>query len=139
MAKERKIIKPKVTSKKFIISKEKQRTALNYRKTGMTYAQIAKKMGYASYDGARKAVVAAMDELIREPAEEVLKLEVSRLDAMLLSIWNKISKGDTDAIRTAIQIISRRAKMLGLDMPEKIENSVKFEDMAYYIKGVTDE
>ena len=54
-----------------------------------------------------------------KPAKEVLKLELERLDAILLSIWKAISQGHLGAIDRAIKIMERRTRYLGLDAPVK--------------------
>ncbi len=98
---------------------DRQLMALKLRKAGITYEDIAAQLGYKSAVGAYHAVTAALRVTLQEPADEVRKLELERLDAMLLAIWQRVTKGDYGAIDRALRVIERRAKLLGLDAPVK--------------------
>lgn len=89
--------------------------ALEMRRQGFSYLQIARKLGYSYASGAEKAVRRALKYVIREPAEAVRKMELDRLDEMLRSIWERVKKGDLLAMDRALRIEERRAKLLGLD------------------------
>ena len=102
---------------------ERRREALELRKAGASYEQIAKKLDYADKSNARRDIAEAIKDIIREPAEEVLALELGRLDAMFLGCFGKAKSGDAAAIDRAIRIMDRRAKYLGLDAP--VETSVE--------------
>lgn len=54
---------------------EKYRRALEMRKAGATFQQIADAEGYADRSGAKRAVMAALDKTLREPAEDVRDIE----------------------------------------------------------------
>ena len=102
----------------------RQRSALRrcvLRKTGISYDAIAATLGYKGRSGAYKAVITALRDITREPAEELRSLELERLDAMLSGIWEKATTGDTWAIDRAIRLMERRAALLGLDAPQKRE------------------
>lgn len=98
---------------------EKHRKALELRKAGATYDQISSQLGYANRSVAWQAVRKAIADIVREPAEEVLTLELARLDALLLGCWSKAKSGDTQAIDRALRIMERRAAYLGIDAPKK--------------------
>ena len=97
--------------------------ALELRKAGATYQAIADQLGYAQAKGAYKAVTSALKATLKEPAEELRTLELTRLDAMLLSLWRRVQNGDERAIDRALRIMERRAKLLGLDAPKRQELS----------------
>ena len=62
----------------------------------------------------------AIRDITKEPAKDVLELEVARLDAMLAGLWEKATDGDDKAVTSALRIMDRRAKYLGLDQaPEQ--------------------
>lgn len=109
---------------------ERMRMALEYRKAGLSYQAIADKVGWRSKSMAHHMVQKALRELVREPAEEVLILEIERLDRALVAIWNKVISGDVNSIRTMLSIMERRAKMLGLDAPAKSEVDLNIENDA---------
>jgi hypothetical protein len=98
---------------------DRDRKALELRKAGANYAQIAREIGLDTESGAAKAVKAALDDVIREPAMDVLVLELSRLDVLLLGCWQKAKNGDVQAIDRALRIMERRAAYLGIDAPKK--------------------
>jgi len=52
--------------------------ALDLRNAGVTYQQIAEVLGYSDRSAARKAVVAARREIIRDQAQEQLLIETAR-------------------------------------------------------------
>jgi hypothetical protein len=109
------------TSRRRVAAAERKRQALELRKSGATYAQIRDAVGYRSTASAYQAVVSALRELTREPAEEVLRLELARLDRLLLAVWPRAIQGDDRAIRSAVAVLERRAKLLGLDAPARVE------------------
>lgn len=100
---------------------EQQRKALELRKAGATYEQIAVQLKVSNRSVAWKLVKTAIEDIVREPAEEVLQLELARLDAMLLGVWTDAKGGNTAAIDRALRIMDRRAAYLGLDAPKRSE------------------
>jgi hypothetical protein len=100
---------------------EKQCQALELRKAGRTYAAIAQELGYCSPSGAEKAVRVAIRKILAEPGEEVIAMERERLDALLGAVWEQALAGDFQAVDRALKIMERRARLLGLDRPLKIE------------------
>jgi len=108
------------TSVNEIDAAQKQRDALIMRIAGHSYQDIADALGYAHPSGSHKAVTSALRKTVKEPADELRDLEVSRMDHMYFCLEPKIAKGDARAIEVAIKILERRAKLLGLDAPIKI-------------------
>lgn len=107
-------------SKRRIMAQEKKRRALEMRKVGATYEEIQRALGYKSVCSAWKAVQSALRSMIKEPAEEVRKLELARLDRMFRAYWPKVIQGDIQAGNLVLKIADRRARLLGLDMPVKV-------------------
>ena len=112
------------TSPQRIASIAKQREALEYRKMGLTYAQIGERLKMSA-QGAHNAIRSALTRTIAEPADDVRRIELERLDAMFVPVYANAVGGDLDAISTAINIMNRRAKLLGLDAAEKREHTGK--------------
>ncbi len=48
-------------------------------------------------------------------------VEGERLDAMQQAVWAAAISGDTDAIKSVLAIMARRARLFGLNMPAKVE------------------
>jgi hypothetical protein len=106
-----------------LASHDRKLQALELRKAGATYQAIADQLGYRSVSGAHKAVTAALKATLREPADQLRELELTRLDAMLLPLWRRVQSGDEKAVDRALRIMERRARLLGLDAPSRGELS----------------
>lgn len=116
---------PKVT----IDRADKQRRALELRKAGATYSQIAQVLGYTERGGAYKAVMQALRDTVQEPADEVRHLETERLDALLRAMWPQAMEGKGWAVDRCLAVMDRRARLLGLDAPTRTAITVVTEDV----------
>lgn len=108
---------------------DKRKQALELRKSGATFAQI----GQALELSEARAHQLVKDELSRlravcaEEAENVRHLELERLDKMQLALSSKLKDGQPEAINSALRLMERRAKLLGLDAPKKVEVAATFK------------
>jgi|SRR5215207_3754548 len=125
---------------------EREARAIELRRNGATYHQIAERL-HMSVSGAALAVKRALDRHVAEAAPDVRKLELDRLDHLhvqaLLVLQREhvvVSAGkvvlDTtgrpmrddgptlQAIRTILTIQERRARLLGLDAPTRVDVKV---------------
>lgn len=98
---------------------EKERDALELRKGGATFEQIAREVGYSDGSGAAKAVSRALADTIQEPAADLRRLELERLDSLLAALWPKAIDGDAQAVDRCLRVMERRASLLGLDAPSR--------------------
>jgi hypothetical protein len=121
---------PPKTGERAIAIHDRQRRALEFRRDGCGYQEIADKLGYASKSGAFKAVIAALRQTLQEPADAVRQLELERLDAMLHAIWPSAQGGDLKAVDAVVRLMDRRARYLGLDTPQRIDIEAKVRVMA---------
>lgn len=104
---------------------QNEEKALALRASGATYAQIGKQIDLTEV-GARKMVLRVLGRLTsraNESAEQVLELELMRLDRMLLGLWPQAKQGNQGAVDRVLRIQERRAKYLGLDAPVRREVS----------------
>lgn len=95
--------------------------ALELRRAGLGYTAIGARMGLGKSQ-AHRLVVAALDEAraqVSANADDLRAEEVSRLDAMLTGLWPAARKGAVSAIDRVVKIMERRARLLGLDAPER--------------------
>lgn len=99
---------------------ERRVRALELRKKGMSYRQIAVEEGYAGPGKVQKAVESLLNQMAREPAAAVRQLELERLDALLAAYWNRALIMPSIA-ELVLKIMDRRAKYLGLDAPTRVD------------------
>ncbi|MFA4052532.1 helix-turn-helix domain-containing protein [Mycobacteroides chelonae] len=104
-------------------AEERQRAAraLDLRTSGMTYAAVAAELGYSDESGPRKAVDRLLSRIEHEGVSELRQLEGQRLDAMQRAIWTQACGGDIDAIKATLNVMARRAKLYGLDAPQRVQ------------------
>lgn len=117
-----------------ITATERQRQALELRKAGVSYTVIADKLGYRSGSGAHAAVGAALKKTLQEPADDLRTLELERLDVAHLAIWQQVRSGNQGAIDRYLKIAERRAKLLGLDAPQRIAPTTPDGNAPYTIE-----
>jgi len=107
-------------SEKRIAAAERAASALELRKGGLGFAAIARQLGYAGPSGAYQAIMAALHAVTREPARELVDLELARLDDLLLGLWPDARRGNVLKIDRVLKIMARRAALLGLDAPQRV-------------------
>lgn len=94
------------------------RKALEYRKQGYNYREIAVEMRI-SLSTAHTYVAEALKEITREPAEEVLALHLERYDELLYAVWSNAINGDYFAIDKVMQIMARIERLHGVESPRE--------------------
>lgn len=106
---------------------ERQRRALELRRDGATFGAIAAKLGFSDRGTARKAVCSALAEITSEPAAEVKKLELERLDAIYARAVGFAGDDALEprdriaALRVQLLTSERRSRLEGLDAPVKVQ------------------
>lgn len=155
------------TNTRTIEGRKKQVRALELRAAGHSFQQIAdimKAEGHGNINSpqhARVLVQRGLAHMIQEPAEDVVKMEMTRLDLLtkkgfeiLNGLHVMIHQGlivkDEDgnvlqdvgpqlaAIDKLIKVMERRAKMLGIDKPSKVDlkadvNAEVTETVTFYL------
>lgn len=104
---------------------ELQRRALELRRQGLNYHDIARELNIDTRT-AYRIVQEALTRWIAEPAEDVRLLELQRLDALLAALWDKAIAGDLAAVDRVLRIMERRAKLLGLDQIEIVNTDLGY-------------
>lgn len=111
----------------------RRRAAVQLRIAGKSWAAIAQALGYDSkasaYTDVRRALEKAVTKLAI-PLEAHRQLELDRLDAMQNALWPKVLDADTKSIDTALRLMDRRARLLGLDAPQRHELTLEALDAA---------
>ena len=108
---------------------------------GNTFEQIASEVGYSGPSGAWQAHQRIKSEWIFESIDEARQLELMRLDELQVAVWDRAIKGELPAAHCVLKIMDRRAKLLGLDKPEKVEvNKWDFnaEDLDAEVQRIVD-
>src|SRR5262249_20774878 len=106
------------TSPEAVATPQLRGQVLALRKQGWGYQAIGEALGFTA-QRAHQIVTEALDELIKEPAQQILDLELQRLEGMLLGVMEDAEKGDPRAIDSALSIMARRARLLGIGAPQK--------------------
>lgn len=101
---------------------EAQQKALELRRMGMGYAEIAHTLAcsVSTAHGYIKTAMAEAKAQVSADAADLKAEEISRLDGMLRGLWADARKGNHGAVDRVLKIMERRAKMLGLDAPVKM-------------------
>ncbi len=105
---------------------QRKLNALELRKSGATYRQIAERLG-VSHAQVMRDVQASLAEIAKQreaQAEQLRELEAMRYDALQVSIWGRAIKGDLPAITTVLNIMRQRAQLFGLNEATKHELSI---------------
>lgn len=118
-------------------TKRRRKRVLDLRQEGHTYREIAETLveefgpdrlpssWNASYVGQdlRRALQNAENDL-EESAQDMLRLELRRLNELQKAFYGEALQGDTDAFDRVLKAMKRRAKYLGLDEPDEIRATV---------------
>jgi len=100
-------------------------TIFDLRRGGASLRMIAQRVG-VSHETVAKDLAAVLKELNKaslSSADELREMELARLDMAALAIQKSVSAGHLGAIDRWLRIMERRAKLLGLDKPTKIEGA----------------
>lgn len=95
--------------------------AVDLHLAGLTYERIAQEVGYSDASGARNAVLRAIREAAAPSRDAARDAAVARCDRMLRAWWPRALQGDKDAARVCLDWEARRARLLGLDAPQRVE------------------
>jgi hypothetical protein len=100
--------------------------AYDMRVKGHTWTDIAVELGYSSpVDAHRKVTLlikSAGVALNEERKEEIIQLELDRLDALQVAFYPTALAGDYKSAETVLKIMSHRAKLLQLG-EERVETT----------------
>lgn len=115
-----------MTSPEAIATTLRHATWLEAKAKGRTYDAIAEEHG-VDPSTVYEAIQRRLRETVRVPAEELRNLEVIRLDAQLERLLKAIEESDEGKIHGLAESLflkqsERRAKLLGLDAPTKLQD-----------------
>jgi AraC-like DNA-binding protein len=113
----------------------KELKVLELRRAGFTFQRIAEEVGYATPSGAQRALERIMTRNVPQAPEEFRWQELDRLDRMQVALWPRAMKGDDRAIGTIVRLMERRARLVGIDAPQRIQAEVVNYDGTRDIDG----
>lgn len=109
---------------------ERREKAIALRLAGATWEQIAQALKYAGKAAAYVDVQRALRQRIEaqhERADELLMLELMRLDRLQQGLWAQAIGGDPKAADAVLRVIDRRIRLLGLDGPQHMDEQTRRE------------
>ena len=114
---------------------------MELRKAGFSYTQIGNEIGITASTACKHvtAQLRMLSEKCTEEAREVIKLELERLDSLLVGLWQAARHGEVEKVDRVLKIMNRRAHLLGLDAPKKLEHSGDPEKPMQSQHGLTPE
>lgn len=111
--------------------------AVELKELGMSWQEIADKLGWQTASAARRAALRCLDRVEVDNATTLRRLEASHLDRLqrvLLAKLTNASTKDTVAIANSlINLSARRSRMLGLDKPFELEVSKGASDAEFAV------
>lgn len=114
---------------------EKRDQALSLRLTGATYQNIADVMS-VSKSTVKRWIDAAIDGVDKENAKALIVLENERLNRAQRAIWPAVARGQLGAVDRLLRIQERRARLNGLDAPQKVDLGAADIDLAQVAKEI---
>lgn len=94
------------------------RAAYLLRQQGMSVFEISEQLKVTEAvikHGIKLSMAEAARLITDETRSELLAMEVGRLDSLQNAVWPAAMAGDTRAVDSALKIIDKRAKLLGLE------------------------
>lgn len=110
-----------------LTAQEKRKAAVELRMAGLTYAKIGQQIGLSesqTYKTIQKALSESV-ERTQKDSDQIVEMELLRLDRISQTLWTNVVKGDLKAIDRYIKVMQQRAKLLGLDAPLKVASTDK--------------
>jgi len=104
-----------------VVAKEQE--VVKLRRGGLTWDLIGERVGLSA-TGAHAAYERSLARVVKEDVDAIRRVETERLDLAQSAIWGKVLQGDNASIQSLIRIMERRAKLLGLDQPTRIQAEV---------------
>ena len=98
-----------------IADTERRAEAVRLRLQGLTFEEIADRCGYYDKAAAYRAIRSAVQRIGRDDAQMLFDEDMARLDRLLVAVWPGAMTGDEKLVKRALDIIARRARMLGYD------------------------
>lgn len=124
----------KKTSPKKIDYALRRGAALKLRVAGIPYPVIADRLKYSSVETCRKDIQKGIKSVVREPAEELVDIELMRLDHLTVGLMQEFDQGDRKMVDQILRVMVRRSAYLGLDHEKR--KDVGNSDIDQWLAGM---
>ena len=111
---------------------ERRERALRLRLAGATYEDIGRAMA-VNKSTVKRWIDAAIENVDKDSSEQLFTMENMRLDVAQRAIMQTVAQGHLGAIDRLLRIMERRARLNGLDAPQRVDLSsdpVDIDDVA---------
>jgi hypothetical protein len=109
---------------------QRRATVLRLRLGGYQFQQIGDMLDPpCSMQRAHQLYLAALAQIVREPAEELVKADCERIDMLWRIALTHALQGSARWAEVALRCLERRARMLGLDAPTRSEVRMSVEEV----------
>ncbi|WP_457066906.1 hypothetical protein [Mycobacteroides abscessus] len=102
---------------------ERRMKVVMLRNAGVTFTDIAKKLGISATQ-ARKDLSAGLRDILSDTAEDMIARQRSVTLDVQKANYKKMLDGDVDAARLILSSLEREAKLFGLDAPTRVNVGV---------------
>lgn len=107
---------------------QKYRQVVQYRAAGLTFDEIAERVGYRSRSGAKEAYDAALRWWGREAVDDLRTIEGERLESLWRKVFTEILSNPemetgemVQLVNAAVRVSARKSALFGLDAPRQVE------------------
>lgn len=100
---------------KKLTTREREAKVLELRIKGLSFDEIAKKVGYQNRGSAKKAYDRALHSSLDHQMSDAdwRRTELHRIDVMQAGLWRKASRGDLGAVREVSRLMLLRSRIQG--------------------------
>lgn len=116
------------TNKRMIRAAERASLALQLRIQGLTYPEIAQRLGYKSPNAAWYAVYRTLQKMPAANAEALRQIELERTEVAMQALYDRVREGDCNAIKRWTDLIELRCRILGLFAPTEVKHGTVDND-----------
>ena len=105
---------------------QRRRTISANLLAGLTYAEISRALNIskATITSDKKAILEEWRQQYAQEADQLVALQLRRLDVLLNAIWERARQGDEKAVDRALAIIDRQNDILGVKQAPLVEANV---------------
>lgn len=116
---------------------ERREKALRLRLAGATYEEIGRAFN-VNKSTAKRWIDTSIANVEKETATELVTLENMRLDVAQRAIMPNVAKGHLGAVDRLIRIMERRARLNGIDAPQRVDLNTEPVDLDQVTNDILD-